>query len=89
MIKPLNNRVLVLPDEAETKTASGIIIPETAKEKPGKGTVIVTAKGTEEVPMDVNPGDRVMYGKYAGSEVELEGKTYLMVRQDDIIGILD
>lgn len=85
MIRPLADRVLVLPDPAETKTASGIIIPDTAKEKPDLGTVIaVGGKVT-----DITKGDKVLYRKYAGTEVSNEGKTYLVMKQDDVIAIVE
>lgn len=85
MIKPLADRVLVLADPAETKTASGIIIPDTAKEKPDSGTVIaVGGKVTE-----IKEGDRILYRKYAGTEVSNAGKTYLVMKQDDVIAIVE
>jgi chaperonin GroES len=85
MIRPLADRVLVLPDPAETKTASGIIIPDTAKEKPDSGTVIaVGGKVT-----DITQGDKVLYRKYAGTEVSNEGKTYLVMKADDVIAIIE
>jgi chaperonin GroES len=79
-IKPLADRVLVEPLEAETKTASGIIIPDTAKEKP--------QKGTKENPVTVKVGDSVLYGKYSGTELKLEGKDYLIMRESDILAIV-
>ncbi|MCD8313171.1 MAG: co-chaperone GroES [Bacteroidales bacterium] len=88
MIKPLADRVLVEPKEAETKTASGIYIPDTAKEKPQQGTVLATGPGKKDEPMEVKTGDIVLYGKYSGTEVTYEGKTYLIVRQSDILAIL-
>ena len=75
-IKPLADRVLVEPMEAETKTASGIIIPDNAKEKPQKGTVVATGKGTKDEPITVKVGDTVLYGKYGGTELKLEGKDF-------------
>jgi chaperonin GroES len=87
-IKPLANRVLVEPMEAETKTASGIIIPDNAKEKPQKGTVVATGKGTKDEPITVKVGDTVLYGKYGGTELKLEGKDYLMMRESDILAII-
>ena len=87
-IKPLADRVLVEPQAAETKTASGIIIPETAKEKPQKGKVIAVGNGKKDHDMTVKEGDMVLYGKYSGTELKLEGKDYLMVREDDILGII-
>ena len=77
MIKPLADRVLVEPKEAETKTASGLYIPDTAKEKPQEGKVIAAGPGKKDEPMEVKGGDEVLYGKYAGTEVTVEGKKYL------------
>lgn len=88
MIKPLADRVLVEPKEAETKTASGLYIPDTAKEKPQKGKVIAAGPGKKDEPMEVKVGDEVIYGKYAGTEVTVEGKKYLIVKQSDILAIL-
>ncbi|MDP5081768.1 MAG: co-chaperone GroES [Winogradskyella sp.] len=87
-IKPLADRVLVEPMEAETKTASGIIIPDNAKEKPQRGTVVATGKGTKDEPITVKVGDTVLYGKYGGTELKLEGKDYLMMRESDILAII-
>ena len=87
-IKPLADRVLVEPLEAETKTASGIIIPDTAKEKPQKGTVAAVGPGTKEESVTVNIGDTVLYGKYAGTELKLDGTDYLIMRESDIIAIV-
>ena len=87
-IKPLADRVLVEPLEAETKTASGIIIPDTAKEKPQKGTVVAVGPGTKDEPLTVKVGDTVLYGKYAGTELKLEGTEYLMMRESDILAII-
>ena len=88
MIKPLADRVLVEPKEAETKTASGLYIPDTAKEKPQEGKVIAVGPGEKDEPMEVKVGDEVLYGKYAGTEVTVEGKKYLIVKQSDILAIL-
>lgn len=88
MIKPLADRVLVEPKEAETKTASGLYIPDTAKEKPQEGKVIAAGPGKKDEPMEVKLGDEVLYGKYAGTEVTVEGKKYLIVKQSDILAIL-
>jgi len=88
MIKPLADRVLVEPQEAQTKTASGIFIPDTAKEKPQQGKVIAAGPGKKDEPMEVKPGDVVLYGKYAGTEVTVEEKKYLIVKQSDILAIL-
>ena len=88
MIKPLADRVLIEPKEAETKTASGIYIPDTAKEKPQQGTVLAAGPGKKDGPMEVKVGDQVLYGKYAGTEVTVEDKKYLIVKQSDILAIL-
>ncbi len=87
-IKPLADRVLVEPAAAETTTASGIIIPDNAKEKPQKGTVVAAGKGTKDDPITVKVGDTVLYGKYAGTELKYEGKEYLIMRESDIFAIL-
>ena len=87
-IKPLADRVLVLPAPAEEKTIGGIIIPDSAKEKPLKGKVIAIGNGTKDEEMVVKPGDTVLYGKYAGTEIELDGDKYLIMRQSDILAIL-
>jgi chaperonin GroES len=87
-IKPLADRVLVEPAEAETKTASGLFIPDTAKEKPQRGKVIAVGNGKKDEPMELKEGDVVLYGKYAGTEINVEGKDYLMMRQSDILAIL-
>ena len=88
MIKPLADRVLIEPKEAETKTASGIYIPDTAKEKPQQGKVIAAGPGKKDEPMEVKVGEEVLYGKYAGTEVSVEDKKYLIVKQSDILAIL-
>ena len=88
MIKPLADRVLIEPKEAETKTASGIYIPDTAKEKPQQGTVIAAGPGKKDEPMEDKVGDQVLYGKYSGTEVTVEDKKYLIVKQSDILAIL-
>ena len=87
-VKPLADRVLIEPAPAETKTVGGIIIPDTAKEKPLKGTVIAVGGGTKDEEMVLKEGDQVLYGKYAGTEVEIEGKKYLIMRQSDVVAIL-
>jgi len=87
-IKPLADRVLIEPVEAETTTASGLIIPDSAKEKQQKGTVLAVGKGTKDEPMTVKVGDTVLYGKYAGSELVLEGKEYIIMRESDILAIV-
>ena len=88
MIRPLADRVLIEPKEAETKTASGIYIPDTAKEKPQQGVVLAAGPGKKDDPMEVKVGDNVLYGKYAGTEVTVDAKTYLIVKQSDILAIL-
>ncbi len=87
-IKPLADRVLIEPAAAEEKTIGGIIIPDTAKEKPLKGQVLAVGNGTKDEEMVVKAGDTVLYGKYAGTELEFEGKKYLVMRQSDILAIL-
>jgi chaperonin GroES len=87
-VKPLADRVLIEPQEAEEKTESGIIIPDTAKEKPQQGKVVAVGKGTKDEVMEVQEGDTVLYGKYAGNELKLEGKDYLIMRQSDILAIV-
>jgi chaperonin GroES len=87
-IKPLADRVLVEPLEAETKTASGIIIPDTAKEKPQKGIVVAVGSGTKENPITVKVDETVLYGKYSGTELKYEGKDYLIMRESDILAIV-
>lgn len=87
-IRPLADRVLVQPAEAETKTASGIIIPDTAKEKPQRGTVVAVGTGKKDEPMTVKVGDQVLYGKYSGTEVQIDGKDYLIMRESDIYAII-
>ncbi|MBQ3710836.1 MAG: co-chaperone GroES [Bacteroidales bacterium] len=88
MIKPLADRVLIEPQEAQTKTAGGIYIPDTAKEKPQQGKVIAVGPGKKDEPMEVKAGDVVLYGKYAGTEVTVEDKKFLIVKQQDILAIL-
>jgi chaperonin GroES len=85
--KPLADRVLVEPAPAEQKTASGIIIPDTAKEKPLKGKVIAVGGGKKDEPMTLKVGDEVLYGQYSGTEIKLEGATYLVMRESDIYGV--
>ncbi len=87
-IKPISDRVVIEPAKAETKTASGIIIPDNAKEKPQKGTVIAVGAGKKDYTMTVKVGDTVLYGKYAGTELKLEGNDYLIMREDDILAII-
>ena len=88
-IKPLADRVLIQPTPAEETTISGIIIPDSAKEKPLRGTVIATGEGTKDEKMIVKEGDNVLYGKYAGTEVELDGGKFLIMRQNDILGMFE
>jgi len=88
-IKPLSDRVLIEPAKAEEKTAGGIIIPDSAKEKPLKGTVKAVGNGTKDEEMVVKVGDEVLYGKYAGTEIEVDGKKLLMMRQSDILAIVE
>ncbi|QCK14953.1 co-chaperone GroES [Mangrovivirga cuniculi] len=87
-IKPLADRVLVEPAAAEEKTASGIIIPDTAKEKPQKGKIVAVGNGKIDEPMTVQVGDTVLYGKYAGTEITVDGGDYLIMRESDIFAIL-
>lgn len=87
-IKPLADRVLIAPTAAEEVTVAGIIIPDSAKEKPLKGKVIATGEGTKDEPMVLKEGDEVLYGKYAGSEIEFEGTKYLIMRQSDVMAKL-
>lgn len=87
-IKPLADRVLIEPAAAEEKTIGGIIIPDTAKEKPLQGKVVARGNGTKDEEMVVKEGDTVLYGKYAGTELEYDGKKYLVMRQSDILAIL-
>ena len=87
-IKPLADRVLVQAAAAEEKTAGGIIIPDTAKEKPQKGTVIAVGGGKPDEPMTVKAGDTVLYGKYSGTELSVDGQDYLMMRESDILAIV-
>ena len=85
MIQPLADRVLIKPAPAETKTIGGIIIPDTAKEKPLKGEVIAVGNGTKDEEMILKAGDQVLFGKYAGQELEFEGEKYLIMRQSDVL----
>ena len=87
-IKPLADRVLIEPAPAETKTIGGIIIPDTAKEKPLQGTVVAVGQGTKDEEMFLKEGDQVLYAKSAGTELEHEGKKYLIMRQSDVVAIL-
>ena len=87
-IKPLADRVLVLPAQAEEKVG-GIIIPDTAKEKPQHGTVVATGDGSKDEKMVLKEGDEVLYGKYAGTELELDGTKYLIMRQSDVLAVVN
>jgi chaperonin 10 Kd subunit len=87
-IKPLADRVLVLPAQAEEKVG-GIIIPDTAKEKPLKGNIVAVGEGTKDEPMILKEGDEVLYGKYSGTELELEGVKYLIMRQSDVLAVFN
>jgi len=86
--KPLADRVLVEPEAAEEKTASGIIIPDTAKEKPQKGTIVAVGAGKKDEPITVKEGDTVLYGKYSGTEITIDGSEYLIMKESDIYGIV-
>ena len=87
-ITPLHDRVIVKPAPAEEKTAGGIIIPDTAKEKPQRGTVVAAGPGKKDDPMTVKPGNTILYGKYAGTEVSFEGEDYLIMRESDILAVI-
>ena len=87
-IKPLADRVLIEPAAAETKTSSGLYIPDTAKEKPQKGIVIAAGPGTKENPVTLKVGDTVLYGKYAGTELQHDGKDFLIMKENDILAIV-
>ncbi len=87
-VKPLSDRVVILPNPAEEKTAGGLIIPDTAKEKPLAGKVVAAGPGTSEIKMEVKVGDEVLYGKYAGTEINIEGENYLIMKQSDILAII-
>lgn len=87
-LKTVLNKVIVEPVEAETKTASGIIIPDSAKEKPQKGIVVATGKGKNDEPMEIKVGDTVLFGKYSGTEIHIDDKKYLVMNQSDILVVL-
>ena len=87
-VTPLHDRVIVKPAAAEEKTAGGIIIPDTAKEKPQRGTIVAVGDGKKDEPLTVKAGDQVLYGKYAGTEITYEGKEYLVMRESDIYAVL-
>lgn len=88
-VKPLSDRVLILPNPAEEKTAGGLFIPDTAKEKPLAGKVVAVGPGTAEVKMEVKEGDTVLYGKYAGTELHINGVDYLIMKQADIVAVIE
>jgi chaperonin GroES len=93
-LKPLQDRILVQRVEEETKTKGGIIIPDTAKEKPAEGKIVAVGGGRvgddgKVIPLTVKPGDRVLFGKYSGTEVKIEGEEYLIMREDDVLGIIE
>lgn len=88
MLKPLGTRVVVEPKEAETMTAGGLYIPDNAKEKPQQGVIVAVGPGAKDEPMEVKMGDEVLYGKYSGTEVTVDNKKYLIVKQSDILAIL-
>ena len=87
-IKPLADIVLVEPKEAETKTASGLYIPDTAKEKPQQGKIVAVGSGKKDEPMELKVGDIVLYGKYSGTEINVDSKDYLMMRQSDVLAVI-
>ena len=87
-IQPLADRVLVQPAAAEEKTVGGIIIPDSAKEKPLRGTVLAVGNGTKDEPMILKQGDQVLYGKYAGTELEFDGEKYLIIKQQDVLAVI-
>ncbi|MDT8393747.1 MAG: co-chaperone GroES [Bacteroidales bacterium] len=87
-IKPLADRVIIEPSAAEEKTAGGIIIPDTAKEKPQKGVVVAVGPGKKDEPLTVKEGDKVLYGKYSGTEINFGDKEYLIMRESDIVAII-
>lgn len=88
-VKPLADRVLIAPLAAETKTASGLIIPDSAKEKPLRGKVLAVGQGTKDEAMVLKAGDEVLYGKYAGTELDLDGEKYLIMKQGDVLAVID
>jgi len=93
-LRPLQDRILVQRVEEETKTKGGIIIPDTAKEKPAEGKIVAAGNGKvgddgNRIPLEVKVGDRVLFGKYSGTEVKVDGEEYLIMREDDILGIID
>jgi chaperonin GroES len=94
MIRPLHDRVIVKRKDPETKTVSGIIIPDSAKEKPQEGEVIAVGVGRTKddgtiIALDVKKGDRILFGKYSGTEIKIDGEEYLMMKEDDILGVIE
>ena len=87
--KPLADRVLIEPAPAEQKTASGIIIPDTAKEKPLNGKIVAVGAGKKDEPITVKVGDSILYGQYSGTEIKIDGKTYLIMRESDVYGVFN
>ena len=87
-LKPLGDRIIIEPQEAEDKTASGIIIPDSAKEKPQKGEIVAIGTGKKDEPLNVKVGDTILYGKYAGTEINIDGVEYLIMKESDIYGII-
>lgn len=87
-VTPLHDRLIVEPHQAEEKTAGGIIIPDTVKEKPQRGVAIAVGAGKKDEPMTVKTGDTILYGKYAGTEIEIEGKPYLIMRESDVLAVV-
>lgn len=87
-VRPLHDRVIIEPIESESKTAGGIIIPDNAKEKPQKGTIIAVGNGRKDEPLTVKKGDVVLYGKFAGTDIEIDGKKFLMMRETDVLAII-
>ncbi len=93
-LRPLNDRILILPGQEEAKTSGGIIIPDTAKEKPAEGRVVAVGKGRmgdngKRIAMDVTADERILFSKFSGTEVKIDGINYLVIRQDDVLGIIE
>ena len=93
-LRPLQDRILVQRVEEETKTKGGIIIPDTAKEKPAEGQIVAVGNGKvsddgKRIPLELKEGDRILFGKYSGTEVKIEGEEYLIMREDDVLGVID
>jgi chaperonin GroES len=88
-VKPLGDRVLIEPQEAEVKTASGIIIPDSAQEKPQRGKIVAAGPGTKDIQMEVEVGNIVLYGKYSGTEIKVDDNTYLIMKQSDILAVIE